>query len=466
MESYTYKISAGGPRYGGRRPFSSQSTSYNFGRELAVAGPYKGHNKAIRPFPALTASGLGSSMVPMQTFTIDKALQEMKIQEKDEIKGLNNKFAKYIDKVCNLEQQNQVLETQLKLLQEKSIYKSNIETLFQIYSQNLKVQLNILGQDKVRLETDLATMEQVVEEHKQRSVMSLAECCTNQGMLDVDESFISKVILEDKLESLSDEIQFLRELYNEELKELQSHITNTAVIVEIDNRRQLDTSSILEDVRAQYEQILKTTKEEENVTMEIKIQGVKDKALSHGEELKERKVEIAEITRNISKISSEIMVLKNQRDALESAKLDVEKKGDINIKNAQEQLRKLEDALQEATKILATHIREYRELMNIKMALDIEITTYRKLLEGEESRITTSGNVILHKKESGYQQAMIKGPMYVREVNRKPISSVYDTMQVAKGPANETFHKRAIQVKTIETKDGHVVSESMDAYEE
>uniref|UniRef100_M3XKM5 IF rod domain-containing protein n=1 Tax=Latimeria chalumnae TaxID=7897 RepID=M3XKM5_LATCH len=181
MESYTYKISAGGPRYGGRRPFSSQSTSYNFGRELAVAGPYKGHNKAIRPFPALTASGLGSSMVPMQTFTIDKALQEMKIQEKDEIKGLNNKFAKYIDKVCNLEQQNQVLETQLKLLQEKSIYKSNIETLFQIYSQNLKVQLNILGQDKVRLETDLATMEQVVEEHKQRSVMSLAECCTNQG---------------------------------------------------------------------------------------------------------------------------------------------------------------------------------------------------------------------------------------------------------------------------------------------
>lgn len=62
------------------------------------------------------------------------------------------------------------------------------------------------------------------------------------------------------------------------------------------------------------------------------------------------------------------------------------KEGDSNLERAHADIGRLREALRRDKEDLGLQIREHQELMNLKLALDIEIATYRKLLEGEEQR--------------------------------------------------------------------------------
>uniref|UniRef100_A0A8C0EPS3 IF rod domain-containing protein n=1 Tax=Bubo bubo TaxID=30461 RepID=A0A8C0EPS3_BUBBB len=287
-------------------------------------------------------------------------------QEKEQIQTLNNKFASSIEKVRLLEQQNKVLETKWNFLQGQNHCRNTITPRLEAHTGNLKKELEALGCNRT----------QYKDECSQRT-------CTESEFIalkkDADCFFLNKAELEAKVESLKEEAEFLR-MFCEEVRSLpMAPISDTSVVVRMDNSRDLGSEGITADVEAQYEDAAHRGRAEAQAWQQCLLGRSADS-------LRETKTEIAELTRTVQRLNGGVRSAKAQRRKLEAAVADTEQLGETTAKDAKHKLSELETALQQTKVDLARQLREYQELMNIKLALDIKIVTYREMLEGEESR--------------------------------------------------------------------------------
>ncbi|XP_063149825.1 keratin, type II cytoskeletal 75-like [Candoia aspera] len=326
---------------------------------------------------------------------VDPEIQRVRVQEREQIKTLNNKFASFIDKVRFLEQQNKVLETKWDLLcqQGSPALRGNLEPIYEAFIETLRQQLDSLCNDKNHLDIELKNTQELVEDFKNKyeDEINKRTACENDFVVlkkDVDGSYMHKIDLGSKADSLTQYIQFLRALFDAELAQLHSQVKETNVILQMDNNRDLDLDSIIAEVKAQYEDIANRSRAEAEAWYQTKFQELQTTAFKHGDDLKSTKDEIADMSRVVQRLRSEIEIVKKAINGLQSSIAESEQRGELALKDARTKLLDLQTALTTAKDELARLLRDYQELMNVKLALDVEIATYRTLLEGEECRMS------------------------------------------------------------------------------
>ncbi|XP_063282218.1 peripherin isoform X2 [Pelobates fuscus] len=422
----------------------SYSSSSRLSTSRHLGSPSPGPSSRSSAYRVRSSTPIRVSVDRVDFSVADAINQEFlttRSNEKAEMQELNDRFASFIEKVRYLEQQNAVLVTEIN--QARSKEPTRAADLCQQELRDLRRQLDLLAKDRDNIQVERDNLAEDLSFLKQRldEEIHKREDAENNLVLfrkDVDDATLSRLELERKIESLMDEIEFLKKLHDEELQDVQVTAQTQSIHLEIEATKQPDLTSALRDIRSQYENIATKNLQESEEWYKSKFADLSDAASRNNEALRQAKQEMNESRRQIQSMTCEIDGLKGTNDALLRQLKNMEEQFGVEAANYQDTIGRLEQEVQHMKEEMARHLREYQDLLNVKMALDIEIATYRKLLEGEESRIS----VPIHTMSS----LSIKSPGY---------QSIPEHDQ-----SSEVHTRKTVVIKTIETRDGEVVTES------
>ncbi|XP_064354644.1 peripherin isoform X2 [Dromaius novaehollandiae] len=358
--------------------------------------------------------------------------------ERAELAALNDRFAAFLERVRALERQNGALRAALGRAAAAAA-PPRAAGLLRDELRELRERLQRLGRDRDRLEAerdglagDLAALRQRLEDEVQKR--EDAEQSLLLFRKDVDEATLSRLELECRIELLVEELQFLKKLHEEELRELEASAQSRRAPAEVRAEAPApDLTAALRDIRTQYESIAVRNLREAEDWYKSKFADLSDAANRNHEALRLAKQEMSAARRHIQSLTCEVDGLKGTNEALQRQMREMEAAFGAELGTYQAAVGRLEQELEHMKEEMGRHLREYQDLLHVKMALDIEITTYRKLLEGEESRITVP--------------VLAVAPFSARSPAFEP------------QPA-EMHARRMVLIKTIETQDGQVVTET------
>ncbi|XP_042605313.1 lamin-B2 [Cyprinus carpio] len=384
--------------------------------------------------PSREKSRASAAQTPLSPARISR------LQEKEELSALNDRLAVYIDRVRSLELENDRLLVKVSEKEEvttrevsgiKSLYEAELadarRVLDETARERAKLQINLgkanseleevtrnykkkdgdlaLAQARIKeLEAQYnkkeAALNTALSENKSLSAeladlkaqLAKAEDAHGVAKKQLEAETLMRVDLENRCQSLAEELEFRKTMFEEEVRETRQRREKR--MVEVDSGIQQDyefkLAQALQDLRRQHEEQVQIYKDELQQTFRAKLDNAKVSSDLNDKAVLTAREELQEAHMRIEGLSYQLSALQKQASAAEERIRELEDMLSSDRDKYRRQLDAKEREMAELRECMQQQLNEYQELLDVKLALDMEINAYRKLLEGEEDRLKLS----------------------------------------------------------------------------
>lgn len=285
--------------------------------------------------PALLASPEG--------FELSAALNgdPVRSNEKEQLHGLNDRFASYIDKVRFLEGQNKQLEAEIQALKQQKESQSLQSDAYDRELQDLRSALEQLHKERAQIMLDTDHIDEDLQRLRERyedeaRYREHMETAVRSMKKDKDDSVLMKLELERKVQSLVDEMDFLRQNHEAEISELLAQLQAAQVpVVEMRDLQKTDITSALREIRAQLDGFSSKNLQQAEEVFKCRYAMLSDAAEQNKDAIKSVRDEVADYRRQIQAKNIELEALRGTKDSLERQLDDIEDRHNSDVASYQ-----------------------------------------------------------------------------------------------------------------------------------
>ncbi|XP_069577833.1 keratin, type I cytoskeletal 13-like [Brachyistius frenatus] len=308
--------------------------------------------------------------------------------EKGNMQNLNDRLATYLQKVRMLESSNADLELKIREWYGNKTPTVRDYSKYMAIIEDLRRKISVAALDNARLMLQIDNARLAAEDFRVKFENELAMRMSVEadiaGLRKVlDDLTMARSDLEMQLEGLKEELMYLKKNHAEELAAMRGQVNSRSVNVEVDAGPKTDLSSVMDEIRAQYEGIADKNRREMDAWYKVKFDDLNKQVVSSTETLQSSRSEISELKRTVQALQIELQSQLSLKSNLEGQLLETESRYGLQLRQLQTTVDSLENELGMMKTDIERQSVEYKRLLDIKTRLEMEIAEYRRLLDGE-----------------------------------------------------------------------------------